>query len=145
MADFCIKILECHVLDKGIMRIDRIGAGVGVILFNSSLKKAVGLHILAPYSASEQPKNPVMYANTAIPHALTELKKKGGVPPYSVAIAGGGTLLGTGDGTGTGQKVIEAVKAALEKAGLTIKLDQTGGSLLRSMVLDIDGGKISIT
>jgi chemotaxis receptor (MCP) glutamine deamidase CheD len=145
MSDLCIKILECCAADKGVLRIDRIGAGVGIILFNSSLKKAAGLHTLAPHSASEQPKNPVMYANTAIPYALAELKKRGGSPPYSVAIAGGAALLGAGNGAGTGLKVVEAVKAALTKAGLTIKLDQTGGSLLRSMILDIDRGKISIT
>lgn len=145
MADVCVKILECCVADEGVLRIDRIGAGVGIIFFNASLKKAAGLHTLAPHSASQQPKNPVMYANTAIPYVLSELKKSGGPPPYSVAIAGGAVLLGTGNNEGTGHKVVEAVKAALAQAGLTIKLDQTGGSQLRSMILDIDGGKISIT
>lgn len=131
--------------DKGLLKIDRIGAGVGIIFYSAAHKTGAGLHVLAPSSVSAQLKNPVMYANTAIPYALEQLAKKGVPPPYSIAIAGGAVMLGNDDGTGMGHKVVEAVKEALTKAHLLIKLDQTGGTKVRSMVLDIDAGKISIT
>lgn len=145
MADTIVKILECQVADSGLLRIDRIGAGVGVMLYSSANKTGAGLHILAPHSVSPQPKNPVMYANTAIPHALEHLQRKGAFPPYSIAIAGGAALLGKDGDASTGQKVVEAVKTALSQAALPVKVDQTGGSRIRSMILNIDEGKISIT
>jgi len=145
MAETSVKLLQYSAADKGLLKIDRIGAGVGVIFYSAEHKTGAGLHILAPNSVSTQLKNPVMYANTAIPHALEQLEKKGVPPPYSIAIAGGAVLLGNDDGTGMGHKVVEAIKDALKKAHLLIKLDQTGGTKVRSMVLDIDAGKISIS
>ena len=43
-----------------------------------------------------------------------------------------------------GLKVAEAAKAALAKAKIFIKTDQTGGSNIRSMTLNIDTGEIQI-
>jgi chemotaxis receptor (MCP) glutamine deamidase CheD len=145
MAETSVKLLQYSVANKGLLKIDRIGAGVGVIFYSAAHKTGAGLHILAPNSVSAQLKNPVMYANTAIPYALEQLGKKGVPPPYSIAIAGGAVMLGDDDGTGMGHKVVEAVREAFAKVHLLIKLDQTGGAKVRSMVLDIDAGKISIS
>jgi chemotaxis receptor (MCP) glutamine deamidase CheD len=43
-----------------------------------------------------------------------------------------------------GVKVVEAVKEALSKAKLSIAREETGGSKIRSIVLDIDKGQINI-
>jgi len=44
-----------------------------------------------------------------------------------------------------GQKIADSVKASLNEAGFPVKLEKIGGTTIRSMILDIDGGKISIT
>jgi chemotaxis receptor (MCP) glutamine deamidase CheD len=46
--------------------------------------------------------------------------------------------------SGSSQHLIEAVKLALAKANLAVKIEETGGSKLRSMLLDIDAGKIRV-
>ena len=139
-----IRFLQSAVVSAGILQIENIGAGVGLILFDSERKIAAGLHIMAPSSRAVNAKNPVMYADTAIPHILEELKKKGVQPPFSVAIAGGAGMLGKRNGADIGRKVVEAVKIALKKTGLTPKLNKTGGAQVRTMILDVDAGKIRV-
>ncbi|MBN2125551.1 MAG: chemotaxis protein CheD [Deltaproteobacteria bacterium] len=144
MPETSVKLLQCAVARSGLLRIDRIGSGVGVILYDTARKIGAGLHILAPHSGTIHPENPVMYANTAIPFVLGRLESDGGKRPLSVAIAGGASMMGREDKPNAGAKVVEAVKAALAGAGLQVKLDQTGGAQIRSIVLDIDAGKIKI-
>jgi len=139
-----IRFLQSAVVSSGILQIENIGAGVGLILFDSERKIAAGLHVMAPSSRAATAKNPVMYADTAIPHILEELKKKGVQPPFSVAIAGGAGMLGKRNGADIGQKVVEAVKIALKKTGLIPKLNKTGGTQVRTMILDVDAGKIRV-
>ena len=145
MAEISVKLLQCAVANFGILKIDHIGSGVGVILYNATQKIGAGLHILAPTAGTITAKNPVMYANTAIPHVLGQLQAKGAVPPFSVAIAGGAGMMGKETVLNSGQKVVEAVKDALGKVNLRVKIDQTGGNKIRSMILDINAGKIKIT
>ena len=140
-----IRFLQSAVVSSGVLTIENIGAGVGVILFSPERRIAAGVHIMAPSSRATSGKNPVMYADTAIPFILGELKKKGAGPPLSVAIAGGAGMMGSRNGTDIGDKVVEAVQLALGTAGLTAKINKTGGSLVRNMVLDVDAGKIKVT
>ncbi|MBW2016168.1 MAG: chemotaxis protein CheD [Deltaproteobacteria bacterium] len=144
MPDISVKLLQYAIAQSGRLRIDHIGSGVGVILYSAAQKTGAGLHILAPKSGKLTAKSPVMYANTAIPYILDQLRGKGVNPPFSVAIAGGATLLGKGAAINSGQNVVEAVKDALKKANLGVKIEQTGGNRVRSMILDIDAGKIKI-
>ncbi len=144
MADISVKLLQCAVANSGKLKIDHIGSGVGVILYNSAQKTGAGLHVLAPKSGTLQTKNPVMYANTAIPHVLGQLQAKGVNPPFSVAIAGGAGMMGKETVLNSGKKVVDAVKDALATVNLKVKIDQTGGNKVRTMILDIDAGKIKI-
>ena len=140
-----VKIMHCEVATTGLLRVDHIGAGVGVAIYSASRKIGIGLHIMAPKAGSLNPSNPIMYANTAIPYAITLLEKSGAKPPYSVAIAGGSNMLSKDKALAIGQKIADSVKAALNEAGFPVKLEKIGGTTIRSMILDIDGGKIGIT
>ena len=51
---------------------------------------------------------------------------------------------GSASGASMGIKVVEAVKEALSRAKLSIAKEDTGGSRIRSIVLDIDKGQINI-
>ena len=144
MAETSVKLLECVIATGGLLKIDQIGSGVGVILYSPSKKMGAGLHILAPRSGRIASQRPIMYADTAIPYALEELARRGVTPPFSVAIAGGAALLKSQNALGSSLHVIEAVKQALAKAKLSVKIEETGGTQLRSMLLDIDAGKIRV-
>lgn len=145
MNAISVRFLQSAIVSSGLLKIQNIGAGVGVILFNPERKIAGGLHIMAPSARATRTNNPVMYADTAIPFILGELKKQGGGPPLSVAIAGGAVMVGGAAGSDIGRKVVVAVQKALKESGLTAKIDKTGGALVRNMVLDVDAGKIKVT
>lgn len=140
-----VRFLQSAIVSSGLLKIENIGAGVGVILFNSECKIAAGLHIMAPFARGTRTSNPVMYADTAIPFIMGELKKKGVGPPLSVAIAGGAGMMGRATATDIGRKLVMAVQKALEEFGLTAKVNKTGGAFVRNMVLDVDAGKIKVT
>lgn len=139
-----VRFLQSAVVSSGILEVENIGAGVGVILFNSGRRMAAGLHIMAPFSRAVPAKNPIMYADTAIPYILGELRKRGVGPPFSVAIAGVGGMLGVRKGVDIGRKVAEAVQIALKKSGIAPKINKTGGAQVRTMILDVDAGKIKV-
>lgn len=145
MAEKKIKLLQHAVALSGRLIIDHIGSGVGIMLYSPSHKVGAGIHVLAPTSSGVSSKNPIMYADTAVPYIIEELKAKGAVPPFSVAIAGGAGLLNKENTANAGQKVVASVRAALTKANLKIKIDKTGGNKIRTIILDIDAGKIKIT
>lgn len=145
MALTSVRIMQCAFADTGQLKIGCIGVGVGVIVYSASKKAAVGLHILAAHSSTPNPDNPAKFANSAIPYALDLLKKEGVSPPFSVTIAGGAAMTGSSLGSSMGSKVVEAVKESLAKANLHVKQDETGGSKIQTMLLEIMTGEISIT
>ncbi len=140
-----VRFLQSVIVSSGLLKIQNIGAGVGVILFNPERKIAAGLHIMAPSAKGARTNNPVMYADTAIPFILGELKKQGVGSPLSVAIAGGAAMMGAAAGTDIGPKVVVAVQKVLKTSGLIVKINKTGGTLVRNMLLDVDAGKIKVS
>ena len=144
MAETSVKIMQCALADSGTIKIDRVGVGVGILLYSQSKKIGVGIHTLAPQADSPTPPNPAKFADTAIPHAVGLFEKEGAGPPFTVAIAGGATMAGAPTINSVGLKLAEATKAALAKAKINIKSDQTGGSNIRSMTLNIDTGEIQV-
>ncbi len=144
MEQTSVKIMQCLLANKGQLKIDCVGVGVGIILHSPLKKLAAGLHVLVPHSPTPAPANPIKFANSAIPHAIALLEKEGVSPPLSVAIAGGATMEGAPSIISMGSKVVEAVKDALSEAKLDVKIEETGGSKIRSMVLDVATGKIDI-
>jgi len=145
MKETIIWPMRCVVVDSGLLMINNIGAGMGIVIFSPATKKAVGMHVLrAAPKSDERVTNPAYFAATVIPHALEEMKKAGALPPFSVAVAGGGTMLPTSRGD-VGQQLFAAVKDTLAKYRLTAKLEQTGGAQMRSIVLNLDEGKIRIS
>jgi chemotaxis protein CheD len=145
MLETRVAMLKCDAADSGLLMIDRIGSGIGIIIYDHARHVGIGIHVLASRPLSSSHSNSLMYATTAIPHALAELKKKGGNAPFSVAIAGGASLRMKQTEQASGTHVIEAVKETLKKTGLHVTLEQTGGNSIRCMVLDINAGKIKIT
>lgn len=145
MENTSVKIMQCGLSKAGQLKINCIGVGVGIIIHSRTSKIGAGIHVLAPYSTTPTPENPAKFASTAIPYAIELLKKEGGSPPLSVAIAGGASMEGSTVGSRMGEKVVAAVKEAVKKANLNIVADETGGSKIRTMQLDVRTGQIQIT
>jgi chemotaxis protein CheD len=142
MEQTSVRIMQCKTAKKGQLTVDCIGVGVGLVLYDKTKKIGVGLHVLAPRSAVTEPPNPAKYADTGVPHALELLMNEGGPANPLVAVAGGSAMEGALAGSSMGIKVVEAVKEALAKSKLNIYKEETGGSRIRSIILDIDKGQI---
>jgi chemotaxis protein CheD len=144
MEQTSVKIMQCGIVKKGLLTVDCIGVGVGVIFFDKAKKIGVGLHVLAPHSAMASPANPAKFADTGVLHAVNLLIKEGAATNPLVAIAGGAAMEGSSAGASMGVKVVEAVKEALSKAKISIFREESGGSKIRSLQLDVDKGQINI-
>ncbi len=145
MAETSVRIMQCAQANTGIIKIDRVGAGIGILLYSQMKKIGIGIHSLAPKADSPNPPNPAKFVDSAVLYALELFKKEGALPPYTGSIAGGASMSGTPAGSSIGLKVAEAAKKILIDTKINIKDDQTGGLNIRSMVLNVDTGEFQIT
>ncbi len=137
--------MKCEFASEGLLWIDKIATGVGIILFSPRNKVAAGLHILRGLSQGRRPENPAYFADTAIEFVISEFKKLGADGQISVAIAGGASMLASGDSENVGSRLVTTIKELLGRHNVHVKLESIGGSKLRSIILNIDEGKIKIS
>jgi chemotaxis receptor (MCP) glutamine deamidase CheD len=145
MKTTAVKPMKCEIATEGLLWIDKIATGVGIILFSPQHKIAAGIHVLRGLSQGVVPENPAYFADTAIQYVLKEFEKMGIQGQISVAIAGGAVMLSSGDGEHVGARLVAAIKGFLEGNKIPAKLESVGGSKLRTMILNIDEGKIKIS
>lgn len=144
MKEIPVLPMKCVFANAGVVKIDRIGAGIGIIVYSGASKIAAGTHVLRGRAPQGNSSEPAYYADTVIPFIIEEFKKKGAMPPFSVAVAGGASLMGGAKLVDIGSQLATTVKELLENAKLKVKMEQTGGNSMRSIVLDVDAGKIKI-
>jgi chemotaxis receptor (MCP) glutamine deamidase CheD len=140
-----VKPMRCEIATEGLLWIDKIATGVGIILFNPQHKIAAGIHVLRGLSQGVVPENPAYFADTAIQFVLEEFGKMGITGQISVAIAGGAAMLSSGEGDGVGLRLVTSIRNFLEGKNLPVKMESVGGSKLRTVILNIDEGKIKIS
>jgi chemotaxis receptor (MCP) glutamine deamidase CheD len=76
---------------------------------------------------------------------LQEFTKRGIPLTVSVAIAGGASLLASAEKGEVGSALVTQVKDVLTDNRLAVKLENVGGTKLRTMILNVDEGKIKIS
>ena len=145
MKTIAVKPMKCEFASEGLLWIDKIATGVGVIIFNSKMKMAAGIHVLRGASAGRRPENPAYFADTAIEYVLNEFRNKGALNGISIAIAGGASMLSSSEKEMIGSNLVAVVKETMSKNNLSVKVESVGGTKLRTMILNIDEGKIKIS
>ncbi len=129
---------------EGILEIPRIATGVGVILYSPGHHLAAGLHVLARRSPSRG-DGAGSFLEATLTDVWREFGRRGVPLELSVALAGGGSLLA---GTGldeAGGKLVQQVRQALAARQLGVKLENVGGSRLRTLELDVAEGRIRVS
>ena len=76
-----IKPMNCGFASEGILRIDNIASGVGIIMFNAASRQAAGIHTLRGEAPGITPKNPAYYADTGIAFILEHFKTQSPAGP----------------------------------------------------------------
>jgi chemotaxis protein CheD len=122
-----------------------LGSCVAICLYDP-LKKVAGMaHVVPEKGAGAAPGK---FGDTAVPALLYAMQQAGAAPVrLDCRLAGGAAVLAIG-GTGRlppiGQRNVQAVKAALERARLRVRAEDTGGTQGRTVRLDAATGCVTV-
>jgi len=121
-----------------------LGSCVGVALYHPRRRVGALAHVVLADSAGPTTQ-PGKFADTAIPHMIKLLEKEGANRAGLVAkIAGGAKMFGGVGPMKIGTSNIEAVLAALDRAGIRVAGQEVGGAKGRRMEFDCSTGDATI-
>jgi len=127
-----------------------LGSCVAIIVLDTK-NRAVGmLHVALPESSINKKRaaeRPGMFADTGIPKLLDEMKKLGytGEKKLIVKLAGGASIMDPNNTFNIGKRNILAVKKILWRFQLGAIAEDVGGSISRTVSVDINSGKVIIS
>lgn len=124
-----------------------LGSCVGIALYDADARIGGLLHVLLPNSAhnTRDNLNPFMFADTGIQKMVRDMMMLGASPTRIFArVAGGANMLNSSSVLDIGRKNINAVVDTLEKAKMQIRGSSVGGTLGRSMQLDVGDGRVTV-
>ncbi len=125
-----------------------LGSCVGLVAYDSSVKAGGLLHLMLPEASLSPDKasaQPAMFADTGIPTLFNALA---GVRAQrsrtKLYMAGGASVLSGPDSFKIGERNIIAVKKMLAVYGCTLAGADVGGTVNRTLHLDIGTGMLTI-
>lgn len=126
-----------------------LGSCVGVALYDPVTMVGGMAHVVLPDSnLASNKNNAVRFADVGIPALVERAVSRGAIRSRLTAkIAGGATMLrvpGSDSMLQIGQRNVQAVKTALERSGIPIFGDDTGGRVGRTMQLFLSDGKVTV-
>ncbi len=133
-----------------ILKTMALGSCVGVMLHDPKLKIAALAHIALPDSnirSGGKMNKPGRYADTGVPllaKAMLRMGSKGG-RSIIVKIAGGAQINDPNDTFNIGKRNVLVVKKILWKCSLILKAEDTGGTIGRTMEVNVDTGEVILS
>ena len=144
MTDQRVRIAH-HAVRRGSGRLVTIGLGSCVaIALHDPLARVGGLaHVLLPQVLGGQDEpNRAKFASTAVPLLIEDMRALGASGPFVAKLAGGASLFGPllAMGGTVGARNIEAARAALIDARVSLIGEDVGGIAGRTVTLDVATG-----
>ncbi len=145
-----VGISDCVVsADRAVSLITyALGSCIGVSAFDPVSRTGALLHLMLPESEINREKaaqNPWMFADTGVPRMLARLGASGvDSRRLVVRLAGGAQLMDQGCVFNIGKRNYLAVKKLLWKAGILISGEAVGGSVSRTVRLELATGSFFI-
>lgn len=125
-----------------------LGSCIGLSAFDPVARIGGLLHYMLPQPAEQvdvKTLKPAMYATTGIPLLLRRLADAGAQQSRLVVCAAGGAEILEGAATmAIGKRNRTALRKVLWKMGVALVAEDTGGTLARTMTLDLQRGDVSI-
>lgn len=126
-----------------------LGSCVGITLYDPHKKVGGMIHAMLPdVNKAKIKSNPVRFVNYAIKKMVEGLEKQGCEKTRLIAkLFGGAHMFGfiTSDSVlNVGEKNIDMAKDTLEELGIKITADETGGTFGRTILLNLENGKVLI-
>jgi chemotaxis protein CheD len=121
-----------------------LGSCIGIALYHPRHHVGALAHVVLPDSHSRTGP-PAKFADTAVPYLLQLLKNEGvNTAGLIVRLAGGASMFASSGPMQIGTANLEAVTAALEKAGLRVASSHVGGAKGRRVELNCRTGELQI-
>lgn len=125
-----------------------LGSCVGLVAYDPASRAGGMLHIMLPDSSIAQEKandRPAMFANTALPLFFRELAGvKADRTRLRLHLSGGACVLSGPDTFKIGERNAAAVKAWLLAQGFRLAGSDLGGTVNRTLHLELATGRLSI-
>jgi chemotaxis protein CheD len=125
-----------------------LGSCVGITFYDPALKLGALLHVLLPERVGDADNNLMKYADSGVYATMRQLEMHGFSKARAIVkIAGGAKMFNYSD-TGSlpkiGDRNVESVKKALAREGLHIAAEDVGGTIARTMMLDVSDGSVRV-
>lgn len=125
-----------------------LGSCIGVALWDPMVQVGGMLHYMLPDAALSPTKaeaNPAMFATTGIPKLFRAAYELGATKKnLIVKIAGGSQLLDDNGTFNIGKRNYTMLRKIFWKNGVLIDAEHVGGSISRTVRLDVSTGRVSI-
>ena len=125
-----------------------LGSCIGVVIYEPAAHAAGLLHIMLPDSKISPDKaisQPAMFADTGLPNLFRALLGlKADRSRIRVLIAGGASVLCGSDSFKIGERNIQATLAWLTRNGFNARNQVTGGTVNRTLHLDVGTGVLGL-
>ena len=126
-----------------------LGSCIGIVVYDPVAKVGGMLHVMMPMSSVNPDKartNPYMFVDTGVPAFMSELFKAGvDRRRMVVKVAGGANVHAGPDRFVIGKRNYTVLKKLLWKNSILIEAEDTGGSHPRTMKLDLDSGRVTLS
>lgn len=127
-----------------------LGSCIGLILHDAQARVGGMAHVVLPDSSLGRGRDMAgKFADTAVPYLVAELLRLGAARSRLAARMVGGarmiSVIGAGSRLDIGARNIEAVKAALEEARLSLRGEDTGGTHGRTVHLHVGTGRVVVS
>ncbi|MGQ9855467.1 MAG: chemoreceptor glutamine deamidase/glutamate methylesterase CheD [Fervidobacterium sp.] len=120
-----------------------LGSCVGVCIRDPVAKVGGMVHVMLPESGGKPTNTPGKFADTGVNLVIEEMVKMGASRGRLEAkIAGGASMFQSA--MDIGARNTQAVKSALQRNGVKILAEDTGGNKARSIEYDIESGKLLV-
>ncbi len=131
--------------EKIVLKAIALGSCIGVAAYDAGERIGGMAHIMLPGRAPDKAVEKTRYAASAIEEMIGQMIEMGSKPgDIEVCLVGGGNVLERDDDT-ICESNIESVRKILAGKGIVVQASSLGGTKRKSVLLDIDNGRISYT
>jgi chemotaxis protein CheD len=125
-----------------------LGSCIGVTIWDSEARVGGMIHFMLPESSLSPAKaksNPAMFADTGVPMLFRAAYDLGAVKKRMVVkVAGGSQLLDDNGTFNIGKRNYVMLRKIFWKNGILIESEDVGGSISRTMRLDVGSGRVTL-
>jgi chemotaxis protein CheD len=142
--DLFIKIAEAVTCGKNDVMKTVVGSCISLCIWDKETNRGGMAHIMLPEHDPRKSEAPGKYADTAVQHLITLLRREGSDPSQLVAkIAGGASMFGD-TLLNIGERNTEVVRSKLSEQDIPIVFEDVGGSSGRNITFRCENGEITV-